>query len=80
MNARSPRHGGTLQALAAVDDCALSAAYAPEGVRLSRRAAVLGYVIQEVMLPARALANMKAVQAKRAEKEPRQMTKRRARW
>ncbi len=40
---------------------------------------MLGYVIQEVMLPARALANMKAVQAKRAEKEPRQMTRRRAR-
>ncbi|GLO52523.1 hypothetical protein PPUN110474_39240 [Pseudomonas putida] len=56
------------------------AAYAPEGVRLSRRAAVLGYVIQEVMLPARALASMKTVQANSMEKEPRQMTRRRARW
>ena len=32
---------------------------------------MLGYVIQEVMLPASALASMKAVQAKRAEKDTR---------
>lgn len=41
---------------------------------------MLGYVIQEVMLPASALTSMNAVQAKRAEKEPRQITRRRARW
>ncbi|AOX08619.1 hypothetical protein Q5O_09530 [Pseudomonas putida JB] len=48
----------------------------PHGVRLSRRAAVLDYVIQEVMLPARALASMKSVQAKSMEKEPRQNAQR----
>lgn len=41
---------------------------------------MLGYVIQEVMLLASALASMKQVQAKSMEKEPRQMTRRRARW
>jgi hypothetical protein len=41
---------------------------------------VLGYVIQEVMLPASALASMKKVQAKIAVNEPRQITRRRARW
>lgn len=39
---------------------------------------MLGCVVQEVMLPASELASMKAVQAKMAEKEPRQMTWRRA--
>jgi len=34
---------------------------------------VLGYVNQEVMLPASALASMKKVQAKSMEKEPRSM-------
>ncbi len=71
MYAPGPGCGGWLRALAA---------YAPEGVRLSRRAAVLGYVIQEVMLPASALASMKKVQAKSMEKEPRQAAMRRARW
>ena len=41
---------------------------------------MLGYVIQEVMLPASALASMKKVQAKSMEKEPRQVAMRRARW
>ncbi|WP_257785621.1 hypothetical protein [Pseudomonas putida] len=37
---------------------------------------MLDYVIQEVMLPARALASMKSVQAKSMEKEPRQNAQR----
>lgn len=41
---------------------------------------MLGYVIQEVMLLASALASMKKVQAKSMEKEPRQAAMRRARW
>lgn len=41
---------------------------------------MLGCVVQEVMLPDSALASMKKVQAKSMEKEPRQMTRRRARW
>ncbi|MFG0496253.1 hypothetical protein ACF8MH_02835 [Pseudomonas sp. YQ_13] len=41
---------------------------------------MLGYVIQEVMLPASALASMKNEHAKSMEKEPRQAAMRRARW
>ncbi|MCQ1992520.1 hypothetical protein NNX13_22105, partial [Pseudomonas sp. Eb3] len=68
----SPRHGGTLQALAAVDGCALSPLTLPKGVRLSQRPAVRRVCIQEVMEPASALASMKKVQAKSMEKEPSQ--------
>ncbi len=42
----SPRHGGTLQALAAVDGCELSPLTLPKGYGYPE-AAVLGYVIQE---------------------------------
>lgn len=41
---------------------------------------MLGCVVQEVMLPASALASMKKLQANSMEKELRQMTRRRARW
>ncbi|MBO2923978.1 hypothetical protein J5H75_20095 [Pseudomonas asiatica] len=42
--------------------------------------AVLGYVIQEVMEPAQALASIQAVQMNRVVKLPRQNAQRRACW